>query len=216
MNEVIAPVDRSPARAQPEEVERVRLAAEFERDRASVEVHRLLAMTVRETSCRAEANVEVTDFHRSLVELGPGFFGTGQAHTSGCHWARCTPHTVPLGLRDARRLCPEDGAIYDNVGDGFEILRRRGVRDVVGLVAPPGSDSGYEAAVRDPRQRDGSGRVIKLLRAIIGKHAVRLSNKWLIARVHLAMKCLQDRRAAKGHSQVIFDEPSTRGHSDDE
>jgi hypothetical protein len=107
MDEFVAPIDRSPARRQPEEVERARRAAEFERDRASVDVHRLLAMTVRETTCWAEASVEVTDFHRSLVELGPGHFGTGQTHTSGCHWARCTPHTVPLGLRDARRLCPE-------------------------------------------------------------------------------------------------------------
>jgi hypothetical protein len=56
--------------------------------------------------------------------------------------------------------------------------------------------------------------VIKLLRAIIGKHAVRLSNKRLIVRVRLAMKCLQDRRATKGHSHVIFDEPSSPRTSD--
>jgi hypothetical protein len=263
------------ARAPLAEVERVRLAAEFERDRTSVEGRRLLAMTVRGTSCRAEASVEVADFHKSLVELGrkwpdkpvdeivstadrfdlglageraaeqyfedgwsvfdrlgnvafvcdaakihrisrfvtlamnaaarappllldiaegdaelpgggfegttaayakamrknadmckgprprlagttsdnagpqkgalveggPGFFGRGQTHTSGCHWVGCTPHTIPLGLKDARRLCSEIGAIYEIVAAGFEILRRRGVRDVVGLVAPLGSDS---------------------------------------------------------------------------
>jgi hypothetical protein len=47
------------------------------------------------------------------------------------------------------------------------------------------------------------------LRAIIGKHAVRLSNTRMRARVRLGMKCLQDRRAAKGPSQIIFDEPSS-------
>jgi hypothetical protein len=58
------------------------------------------------------------------------------------------------------------------------------------------------------------GRVHKLLRAIIRKRPVRLSNKRLISDVRLAMKCPQDRRAAKGHSQVIFDEPSSPRTSD--
>jgi hypothetical protein len=214
MDEFVAPVDLSPARAQPEAVEGVRLAAEFERDRASAEVHRLLAMTVGGTSCLAEASVEVTDFRSVLVELGPGFFGTGQTHTSGCHWARCAPHTVPLGLRDARRLCPEDGAIYENVRDGFEILRRRGVRDVVGLVAPPGSDSGYEAAVRDRHQQGGSGA---------GDQAVALDHREArrAAEQQMADRACAPRdempsgpQGGEGHSQVIFDEPSSPRTSD--
>jgi hypothetical protein len=156
VDQFVVPVGRSLARATRGGRES-RLAAEFERDRASVEVHHLLAMTVRETICRAEASVEVTGFDTCLVEPGPGLFGRGQTHTSGCHWAGCTPHTVPLRLKGARRLCPEDGAICDNVAAGSEILRRREVRDVVGLIAPLDSDSGRDAAVRDRRQGGGSG-----------------------------------------------------------
>jgi hypothetical protein len=45
--------------------------------------------------------------------------------------------------------------------------------------------------------------------AIIVKRAVRLSSTRLTARVRFAMNSYQDGRAAKGHSQVSFDEPSS-------
>jgi hypothetical protein len=59
----------------------------------------------------------------------------GHTHIGGYRWAGNTPHTIHLGAKEARPWWHEVGAVCDSVSAEFEILRLRGVEDVIAACA---------------------------------------------------------------------------------
>ena len=53
-----------------------------------------------------------------------------------------------------------------------------------------------------PASEAEAERTIKIIRAVLGKHSCQMSIATLIARVRLAMQCLQNRRAARRDARL--------------